>query len=188
MKTKNPNFPYQNKRIIMIAVAVGFILLMLVLAMQFNDGMNWGLADFALAGALLFGAGLAVELVTRKSGIPTYRAALVLALAAALFLVWINLAVGIIGSEDNPANMMYFGVLAIGIIGALIAKFQSNGMARALSAAALAQVFVTAIVLITVKDVPVLKTLMLNGGFVALWLGSAFLFLRANETLKRRHE
>jgi hypothetical protein len=36
-----------------------------------------------------------------------------LAVGTALFLVWSNLAVGLIGSENNPANMMYLGVLAV---------------------------------------------------------------------------
>jgi hypothetical protein len=39
-----------------------------------------------------------------------------------MFLVWMNLAVGIIGSEDNPANLMFGGVLALGILGAFIAR------------------------------------------------------------------
>jgi hypothetical protein len=33
-----------------------------------------------------------------------------------------NLAVGIIGSEDNLANLMSGGVLAVAIIGAIIIK------------------------------------------------------------------
>src|SRR5688572_8042949 len=60
-----------------------------------------------------------------------YRFAVGVALAAALFLVWMNLAVGLIGTEDNPANLLYGGVLAVGIIGAIIARFRPHGMARA---------------------------------------------------------
>ena len=59
-----------------------------------------------------------------------------------------NLAVGIIGTEDNPANLMYGGVLAVGIVGAIIARFQPHGMARALVATALAQALVAVIALI----------------------------------------
>jgi len=33
-------------------------------------------------------------------------------------IVWINGAVGITGSENNPANLLYGGVLVVGIIGA----------------------------------------------------------------------
>ena len=35
---------------------------------------------------------------------------------AAFLLIWINLAVGIIGSEDNPANLMYGAVLLLGLV------------------------------------------------------------------------
>ena len=137
------------------------------------------MADFVVAGALLFGTGLAYELVARKAGSIAYRAAVGVALAAALLLVWMNLAVGIIGSEDNPANLMYIGVLAVVIIGALIAHFRPQGMARALFATALAQALVAVIALIAEKDLAVFQLLMVNGFFVALWVGSALLFRRA---------
>ena len=78
----------------------------------------------------------------------TYRSAVGLALAAPFLLVWINLAVGIIGEPDDPANLMYIGVLAVGIIGAIIARFQPRGMAGALFAMALAQALVAVITLI----------------------------------------
>jgi hypothetical protein len=32
------------------------------------------------------------------------------------------------GSEDNPANLMYGGVLTVGIFGALLARFQPEGI------------------------------------------------------------
>ncbi len=49
----------------------------------------------------------------------TYRWAVGVALAAALVLVWLSLGVGIIGRDGDPANLMYFGVLGVGIVGAL---------------------------------------------------------------------
>ena len=107
----------QNKSIIRIALATAFILLLPLLAMQFTDEVVWDLADFAVAGVLLFGAGLTYELIARKAGHIAYRAAVGVAVAAALLLVWMNLAVGIMGNEGNPANLMYTGVLAVGIIG-----------------------------------------------------------------------
>lgn len=65
----------QNKNIIRITLATTFILLLPLLAMQFTDEVAWDLADFAVAGALLFGAGLTYELVARKAGNIAYRAA-----------------------------------------------------------------------------------------------------------------
>ena len=94
-----------------------------------------------------------------------------------------NLAVGIIGGEGNPANLMFGGVLAVGIIGTIIARCQPRGMVRALVATAIAQAAVAVIVLVTglgVSGRPETGAiLILNGLFVALWLGSAWLFRRA---------
>ena len=107
-----------------------------------------------------------------------------LLLAAAFLLVWINGAVGIIGNEGNPANLMYGGVLAVGIIGAMIARFQPQGMARALFAMALAQLLVPVIALIvwrrSLDDAPgVVGVFMLNASFVMLFVVSALFFRRA---------
>jgi hypothetical protein len=168
----------RNKRIVYIALATASILLLPLVAMQVTDEVVWGLADFAVAGTLLFGTGLAYELLTRKTDSIAYRAAAGVALAAALLLVWINLAVGIIGNEDNPANLMYVGVLAVGIIGAIIARFRPHGMARALLATAFTQMLVAVIAQIAELG----SAFVLNGSFAALWVGSALLFRRASST------
>ena len=111
-----------------------------------------------------------------------YKVAVSVALAAALILVWLSLGVGIIGRDGDPANLMYFGVLAVGIIGALIARFRPRGMARALFATAFAQTSVAAIALVAGLGYPwsgPLELSALNGFFVALFVGSAWLFRRA---------
>ena len=171
------------KNIIRIVFLTAFILLVPLLAMQFTDEVHWNLADFAVAGALLFGAGLTYELVVKKAVGIAYRAAVGVAIAAALILVWVNLAVGLIGSEDNPANLMYGGVIAVGIIGAFIARLRSHGMARALLATSFAQGLVTVIALIAGMDQypgsSVSEIVISNVFFVVLWVGSALLFRRA---------
>lgn len=114
--------------------------------------------------------------------ITAYRSAIGIALAAAFVLVWLSLGVGIIGKDGDPANLVYFGVLAVGIIGAIIARLQPHGMARALLATALAQALVAAIALIAGLGLPwsgPAEVLILNGFFVALFAGSAWLFRRA---------
>jgi hypothetical protein len=136
------------------------------MAMQFADEVNWGLADFVLAGALVGGVGLTYELVARRSGNGAYRAAVGVALAGAFILVWTNLAVGILGSEDNPASLMYYGVLAVGIVGAIAGRFWSIGMARALLATAVAQLLVAVIALIAGSGFTGSMTLY----FVAFWV------------------
>lgn len=65
-----------------------------------------------------------------------YRVAIGLALLATFLVTWINLAVGIIGEPDNPANLMYYGVPAVALFGALLARFHPGGMSVALFVAA----------------------------------------------------
>ena len=172
----------QYKNVIRIALATAFILLLPWLAMQFTDEVVWSVTDFAVAGVLLFGAGLAYELVAKKGRNLAYQAAVGVAVAAALVLVWLSLGVGIIGQDGDPANLMYFGVLAIGITGAFVARLQPHGMARALFATALAQALIAAVALVVGLGYPwsgPLEIVLLNGFFVALFVGSAWLFRRA---------
>lgn len=179
----------RKNNIIRISLATAFILLLPLVAMQFSDEINWSPGDFAVAGVLLFGTGLAYELATRLRADTAYRVAIGLALAAALILVWINLAVGLIGSEDNPANVLYIGVLTSGAVGAAIARLRPIGMARTLFAMAFAQALVPVIAMIVWKPqistlveaevLDVLAVLLLNALIVVLFTGSALLFLRA---------
>ena len=191
MNTRNTVF----RSVIRVALVAALILSLPFLAMQFRvavpdpgsgettDGVNWTVFDFVFAGVMLVGTGLLLELAARKAPNTAYRAAVTLALAAAFFLIWATGAVGIIGSEDNDANLMYLGVLAIGIVGAFVARFQSEGMALSMLATAVGQVLVGVIALIgglgaTDPSWP-WDVIGSTGFFAALWLGSAWLFRRA---------
>src|SRR5262245_57031937 len=162
--------------------AAVLLLLLPLIVMQFTDEVVWGVGDFVVFGALLLSVGVPYELAVRKSGDSAYRAGVGVALVTGFLLLWINLAVGIIGDEGNPANLMYVGVLAVGVIGALIARFRPDGMAHALFAASLAQASAALVALIAGLGSPEngpLEILTLNGFFVALFVGSALLFRKA---------
>ncbi len=173
----------RSRNILRLAVITACLLLIPALGNRFIDGWNWDFTDFIFAGALLFGTGLAYELLASKGGTIAYRAAIGLALGTAFLLVWINAAVGIIGDGDlDSPNGMYFGVLAIGIIGALIARCTPRGMARTLFAMALAQMaaWVIALLLWPDKFAPgVVPVFGLNTVFAMLFAGSGLLFLKA---------
>jgi hypothetical protein len=157
-----------------------------MVAMQLTGEVVWDEIDFAIIGAMLLSACGVYELASRMTGNIAYRAAVGVAIVAVFILIWINLAVGIIGSEDNPANLMYGGVLAVGILGAFIVRFQPRGMAHALVATALAQVLVGMIALITGWGSTGANwpgvVVLLTGFFAALWLVSAWLFRKAAQT------
>lgn len=166
-----------------VALATALILLIPLVAMQFGAEVAWTLFDFAVAGLLLFGTGLAYVLLARRAGNTAYRAAIGIALAAGFILVWLVGAVGVIGEEGERADLMYGGVLGVGVIGAVIARFRPQGMARALLAVALAQALVAVIALITGKHQAAITSAFeivgLNAFFVALFSTSAWLFRRA---------
>ena len=167
-----------------VALATAFILLIPLLAAP-----AWTLADFVFAGALIFGTGLTFVLVVRKAGNFVYRVAVGVALAAAFLLVWGNAAMGI---TDSDADLMFLlWVPAVGIVGAIIARFQPRGMARAMFATALTQALVAVIALIA-GIVPAynsaFEVLGITGFYVALFVGSAFLFRQAAQQQPRAGE
>jgi Na+/melibiose symporter-like transporter len=131
---------------------------------------------------LLIVAGTLVFLAIRMRQNRTYKVALGISLMTALLVLWINLAVGIIGEPDNLANLMYVGVLVVGIVGAIIARFQPLQMAIALFATAVAQILVasiTAILRLGFPPTPSQSLLILNAVLIGLWVGSALLFRKA---------
>ena len=155
--------------------AAGLLLLLPLVAMQFTGEVNWTGSDFAVFGAMLLTAGGACELGARLSRNWSYRLGTGLAVGTGFLLVWINLAVGIIGSENNAANGMYAGVLGIGVVGALLSRFRASGLKRTLITMAIGQVTVSLIALVVFQAF----TLVLDGVFAGLWLASAWQFGRA---------
>lgn len=171
--------------IAVLAVTIVLILLIPLLAMQFTNEVHWTPSDFIFAGGLLFGTGFMYILVTRIMATQivdntAYRVAVGFALFTGLFLIWVNAAVGIIGSENNPFNVMYFGVIAVGIIGGFLARFRPHGMIRTMFAMALVQALITAIALIggfyQTPPSTVFHIIGVNGFFITLFVVSALLF------------
>ena len=86
----------------------------------------------------------------------------------------------------EKACELYFGVIAVGIIGAFIARLEPRGMARALFVTALAQMLVPVIALMIWPPqitswgaAGVVGVFVLNAFFATLFLGSAWLFRNA---------
>jgi hypothetical protein len=173
-----------NKKSFLPVVLVPSCVLMIpAAAMLFKvKGWAWDAADFVAIWVILAGAVLAYKFVASKAPNGTYRVAVAIAVVTGIVLIWMNGAVGLIGSEDNPANLMYGGVLAIGLIGAAIARLEPSGMARALSVTAVAQFLVPVIALIIWRpdfSPGVVQVLGLNFGFVLMFAASALLFRHA---------
>ncbi|RPE81962.1 hypothetical protein [Vulcaniibacterium tengchongense] len=163
------------------------LLLLPAVAMRFTAEVNWTGADFAAMGLMLAVACGLYELGARLSGDPAYRAAFGIAVATGLLTVWANLAVGMFGSEDNPLNLMFGGVLLVAATGALLARFRAGGMAGAMGATAAAQLLAAGIGLAwglpagfdEPRGAGVYLEALLAACFALPWLVSALLFRRA---------
>lgn len=105
----------------------------------------------------------------------TYKWAFTQALCTAFLLTWIIPAVGIYERSGDPYDLPFYGVLAVGVIGALISRFRPKGMALTLASMAAAQVLVEMSGIIAGLG----SRILLNGFFTVLWLGSALLFRNA---------
>ena len=172
-----------TKRLMVWAVVVALIV-MIPLAMQFTNEVQW---DEAVAySVILLAAGGFYELWQwLKTRTRAYRVAFGIGLVGVLLLGWVSGAVGIIGSEDNPVNLMYWAVFAVGLIGSLISRFKPRGMARTLFATALVQVLVPVVALIISPEVSwgnvgVIGVFVVNSIFALLFVVSALLFLHAS--------
>lgn len=178
---KKPESVFQN---VLSVVIISALLLVIPLIAKFTlEDMKWSFFDFVAAWILFFSAGITYRLIARKMSNIIYRSALGLVIATALFLVWSNLAVGLIGNEDNPANWMFIGVLAIGFLGAIITRLQAKGMFRVMIAMVIAHGLIVAIALTAgihlSPDSSVIEILGVNALFATLWSGSALLFRNA---------
>ena len=145
------------------------------IAMQFTTEVAWSPGDFVFMGIMFLAACGAWEMAWRVSGSNAYRAGVGLAVAASFLLIWVNLAVGFIGSEDNPANQMFAAVLVVAFVGALIGNFRPRAMARAMIGAAVVQTLIAFIALFAGMGVIFGPTAV----FVAFWSMAAWLFMKA---------
>ncbi len=151
------------------------LILLPLLAIKLTSAVTWGPGDFLFAIILVTGVGLGFELAARLSPMRAYRGAAALALAASCFMIWVNGAVGIIGSEDNPINLLFFAVLVVGLAGAVIARLRPLGMSRTMMAMAATQVAVAITLLATGHGFVGPITVFFSG----LWLASGWLFHKA---------
>jgi len=151
------------------------LLLAPLVAMRFTREVDWSPVDFLVMGTLLALVGGAYELAVRVARTHVYVIAFGVAVGTAFLTIWANLAVGIVGEPAEPINRIYFGVVAVAVLGAALARLRPAGMARAMLATAIAQA-AGSLVGLFADGVTVF---VLTAAFAVLWLVSAALFRRA---------
>ncbi len=156
-------------------LAAGLFLLPLV-AMQFTQEVQWTGFDFLVWGVMLLAACGAYEFVARMSPSRDYRLGTGVAVVTGFVVFWVNGAVGMVGNEGNPYNLLFLGAIALGALVALVSAFRPAGMVRALCATAAAHAVVSLVALFAGWD---LRGALFSLAFVLPYLAAAGLFQRS---------
>ncbi|CAN5160188.1 MAG: hypothetical protein H0X53_02820 [Sphingomonas sp.] len=156
----------------------GFLLLLPLVT-----GAPWTVSDYILVAVIFGTVGGLIELTVRKTASFAYRAGVAIALAASVFHIWFTGAVGIIGNESNPGNVLYLGVVALAIFGSIASLGRARTLARVMVIVAIAEMLVPPIAYAGLADPvdAVLRTevFVLGTVFTGMWLLSAWLFREA---------
>jgi hypothetical protein len=166
----------------MLRVALGALgaLMVPLVASRLVDGWNWPPRVFLVVYLLFFAIGMAYALIARKMGAWSYKVGVGMALGAGFALAWSNMVH--VADSHNPANLAYYSVLAVGAIGACLARLEAKGLARTLFA--MSAVLALIALMLPSGAPPDLARNMAIGHatFVALFLGSGLMFRHASST------
>ena len=158
-------------------VALGLLMVPLV-ASQVVEGWNWPARAFVFVYVLFFGTGMAYALIARKMDSWAYKAGVGVALVAGFALGWSNMVH--VADSENPANLVYYSVLAVGVVGALLARLKARGLALTLFA--MASTLALIAVMLPSGAPPYLARNMAigHGVYVSLFIASGLLFRHAS--------
>ena len=173
-----------------VALALSFALILVAVVFLRAEGSPADAMALAMDGLIIVGA--IVYAATNRHR-AAYRWAVGLALAATFVLFWMIGAVALLGPElgRNTADLIYFAVPTVAVVGAIVAGFRPDGMARAMLAAAIAVLVLPAIVVAgltplspnTAGELFPYGLLIFHAPFAALFIVSAWLFRRSTRAL-----
>ncbi len=160
----------------MLHVALGAlgVLMVPIVASRVVEGWSWSAGSFVLVYVLFFATGMAYAAIARKMNAWAYKAGVGLALVAGFALAWSNMVY--VADSENPANLVYYSVLVVGIIGALLARLEARRLARTLFAMA-ATLALIALLLPSGAPPYLARNMAIGHGvFVALLIASGLMF------------
>jgi len=166
-----------------VAAALSAVLVLIAVVVLQSEGSPADLMALAVVATIIVGA-ITYIAINRDSR--AYRWAVALALAGNLILFWMIGAVALLGPElgRNTADLIYFGVPVVGVVGAIVAGFRPRGMARAMLAMALAVLVLPVILVAGLTPLSPSRAgelfpyglLLVHSPFAALFAGSGWLF------------
>jgi len=164
----------------MLYVALGSLGLLMVplVASRLVPGWNWNAGAFVFVYVLFFALGMAYALIARKMGAWSYKAGVGVALAAGFALGWSNMVQ--VADSGHPENLAYHSVLAVGLVGACLARLKPRGLALTLFAMA-ATLALIAVLLPSGAPPDMARRMAIGHGvYVVLFIASGLMFRHAS--------
>lgn len=158
-------------------VALGLLMVPLV-ASQIVEGWNWGPGAFVFTYVLFFATGMAYALISRRMNAWAYKAGVGVALVSGFGLGWSNMVH--VSDSDNPANLWYFSVLLVGVVGAFLARLKAKGLAWTLFTMAATMALLSVIVPSGAPPDMAQRMGIGHVGLVVLFTAAGLLFRRAS--------
>jgi len=167
-----------GKTMLRVALVALVLLIVPLVASQMVEGWNWPARAFVLVYVLFFATGMAYALIARRMSAWTYKAGVGVALVAGFALGWSNMVQ--VADSGHPENLVYYSVLAVGVIGALLARLNPRGLARTLFVMA-ATLALIALMLPSGAPPDFARRIAIGHGvYVALFIASGLLFRHAS--------
>ena len=163
-----------------LRVALGALAVWMVplVASQFFEDWHWGVGGFIRVYVLFFLTGMVMALVARRMGVWSYKAGVGVALVAGFALGWSNMVQ--VADSGHPENLVYYSVLAVGIVGACLARLKARGLALTLFAMA-ATLALIAVILPSGAPPDMAQRMAIGHGvFVVLFVASGLMFRHAS--------
>ncbi len=104
------------------------------IAMQFTSEVDWTGSDFVFAAVLISALGIGAEIAVRVGRNVPHKVGIAIAALGGFLTVWINGAVGMIGSEDEATNLVFIALVGIAVVASLLVWFRPAAMRSIMAA------------------------------------------------------
>ena len=167
-----------GKTMLRVALGALAVLMVPIVAAQFVKDWHWGVGGFLRVYVVFFLTGMAFALIARRMGAWSYKAAVGLALFGGLALAWSTMVQT--ADSGHPERLWYLSALAVGLIGALLARLKARGLALTLFAMAATLALIAVMLPSGAPPDLALRMAVGHGVFVALFLVSGLMFRHAS--------
>ncbi|MES1260383.1 MAG: hypothetical protein ABUS49_01510 [Acidobacteriota bacterium] len=167
-----------GKTTLRVALGALAVLMVPLVASQLVEDWHWGVEGFVRVYVLFFATGMAIALIAKRMGVWSYKAGVGLALVAGFALGWSTMVQT--ADSGHPERLWYLSVLAVGGIGACLARLKARGLARTLFAMA-ATLALIAVMLPSGAPPYLARNMAIGHGvFVTLFTASGLMFRHAS--------